>query len=42
MKQVVEYLLEHETMTGAQFAQCMAGEEITEASDTALFDAYKE
>ena len=42
MKQVVEFLMEHETMTGAQFAQCMAGEEITEASDTALFDAYKE
>ena len=42
MRQVVEYLLEHETMTGAQFAQCMAGEEITEASETALFDAYEE
>ena len=42
MKQVVEYLLEHESMTGTQFAQCMAGEPISETSDTALFDAYKE
>ena len=29
-------------MTGAQFAQCMAGKEIQEASQTALFDAYRE
>ncbi len=42
MKQVVEYLLEHETMSGAQFADCMAGRSIGESSDTALFDAYKE
>ena len=42
MKTVVEFLLKHETMTGAQFAQCMAGEEIQAASDTALFDAFKE
>ena len=41
MKKVVEFLLEHETMSGTQFAQCMAGEEITDASDTSLFDAYK-
>ena len=41
LNKVVEFLLEKETMTGAQFAQCMAGEEITEASDTALLDAYK-
>ena len=38
MRQVVEFLLEHETMTGAQFAQCMAGEEITAAEDVSLFD----
>ena len=42
IKTVVEFLLQHETMTGAQFAQCMAGEEIQAASDTALFDAFKE
>ena len=42
IKRVVEFLLEHETMTGAQFAQCMAGEEISMASDTAMFDAYRD
>jgi cell division protease FtsH len=42
MKRVVEYLLEHETMSGAQFADCMEGKEIRSDSDTALFDAYKE
>ena len=41
MKQVVEFLLEHETMSGVQFAQCMAGEPITEDGDTSLFTAYK-
>ena len=41
MKRVVEYLLEHETMSGAQFADCMEGKEIRSDSDTALFDAYK-
>ncbi len=40
MKKVVEFLLEHETMTGAQFAQCMDGKEIEMASETSLFDAY--
>jgi cell division protease FtsH len=38
---VVEFLLKNETMSGAQFAQCMAGEEIAESSDTNLLDAYK-
>ena len=42
MKTVVEFLLTHETMSGAQFAQCMAGEPISESSETSLFDAYKE
>ena len=42
MKRVVEFLLEHETMTGAQFAQCMAGEEIQEATETSLFDKFRE
>ena len=40
MKKVVEFLLEHETMSGAQFAQCMAGEEIQEDSSTSIFDAF--
>ena len=41
LKRVVEFLLEKETMTGAQFAQCMAGEEIEEATATSLLDAYR-
>ena len=42
MKKVVEFLLEHETMTGSQFAQCMAGEAITEATEISLFDRFAE
>ena len=38
LQQVVAFLLENETMTGKQFAQCMSGEEISEASDTAMID----
>ncbi len=38
---VVAFLLENETMSGAQFAQCMADQPISDASDTALLDAYK-
>ncbi len=41
MKAVVEFLLEHETMTGAQFAQCMAGQQIEEATETSLFDKFR-
>jgi cell division protease FtsH len=38
LKQVAAYLLEHETMTGAQFRACMAGESIPEDnSDTVFF-----
>ena len=37
---VVDFLLEHETMSGTQFAQCMNGEEIEESSDTSLLDVY--
>ncbi len=42
LEQVVAFLLEHETMSGKQFAQCMAGEQISESSDTAVLDAYTE
>ena len=42
LKAVVDYLMKHETMTGEQFAACMAGEEIGEASATALFDSHME
>ena len=39
LKAVSAYLLEHETMTGKQFAACMAGEPIPDDdSDTVFFD----
>ena len=41
LNKVVDFLMEYETMTGSQFAQCMAGEEISDAGDTSLLDAYK-
>ena len=37
---VVDYLLEHESMTGEQFAACMNGEEVSKASETAMFDGF--
>ena len=40
LKRVVDFLLEHETMTGEQFADCMQGKTISEASDTSLFDGF--
>ena len=39
---VTNHLLEHETMTGAQFADCMEGREISEATKVSLFDAHKD
>jgi len=42
LKLVVSFLMDHETMSGKQFAQCMKGEEIQEASDTALLDSFIE
>ena len=40
---VVDYLLEHESMTGEQFAACMEGREIdTTVSATSLVDGYEE
>ena len=42
LQQVVAYLMEHETMTGAQFADLMEGRELSEASATALTDGYSE
>ena len=41
LQEVVAYLMEHETMSGEQFAACMEGKEITEASTTALFDGFE-
>ena len=39
---VVEYLLEKESMTGDQFEAIMKGEEVKDASATALFDGFEE
>ena len=40
LNRVVEFLLEHETMTGGQFADCMAGREIRPATPTSMFDQF--
>ena len=42
LMEVVEFLLENETMTGAQFEACMENRQIGEASDTAMFEATDE
>ena len=42
LQEVVTYLLEHESMTGEQFAACMEDRQIEDASTTALFDAFDE
>ena len=42
LMQVVDFLMERETMSGTQFADCMEGREIGESSNTSLFDAFKE
>ena len=42
LMEVVEFLLKNETMTGAQFEACMQGEQIGEASETAMFEQTEE
>ncbi len=42
LKAVVDYLMEHETMSGEQFAALMEGRQIGETSATALLDATEE
>ena len=42
LHEVVAYLLEHESMSGEQFAACMEGKEIAECSTTSLFDRFEE
>ena len=42
LMQVVDYLMQHETMSGTQFADCMEGRKISEGSATSLFDGFKE
>ena len=39
---VVDYLLEHESITGEQFADLMEGREIEQTSTTSMFDGFKE
>ena len=41
LKRVVEFLMENETMTGQQFADCMAGQQIGSAEESTLFDAFE-
>ena len=40
--QVVDFLMENESMTGAQFRQCMEGEPIEGSSSTSMFDSSTE
>ncbi len=43
LMQVVDFLLEHETMSGSQFESCMKGEQIAEqTSQTILFEGFGE
>ena len=42
LHQVVDFLLENETMTGKQFAQCMSGETNTVDENATVFDSFKE
>ena len=42
MQEVVDYLMAHETMSGAQFTACMEGRPIDEQSATSLFDTIEE
>jgi len=42
LHQVVAFLLENESMTGAQFADCMEGKEVRTDTDVTLFDSFKE
>ena len=42
LHEVVAFLLENESMTGAQFADCMEGKEVRSDTDVTLFDSFKE
>jgi len=41
LKQVVKFLLDNETMSGTQFAQCMQGQPIDENGQSSLFAEFK-
>ena len=42
LHEVVAFLLENESMTGAQFADCMEGKEVRADENVNLFDSFKE
>ncbi|HIR30925.1 MAG TPA: ATP-dependent zinc metalloprotease FtsH [Candidatus Faecousia faecavium] len=42
LHQVVDFLLEKESMTGEQFEALMKGQKVEDASSTALFDGFEE
>ena len=42
LHEIVAFLLENESMTGQQFADCMEGLEIRKDTDVTLFDSFKE
>ena len=42
LHQVVDFLLENESMSGQQFADCMKGEAIRADGETSLFESYQE
>jgi cell division protease FtsH len=42
LNQIVEFLLEKESMTGEQFEAIMEGREVGESSATAMFDCFEE
>ena len=42
LHEIVNFLLENESMTGGQFADCMEGKEVRSDTDVTLFDSFKE
>ena len=42
LMEVVQFLLDNESMTGAQFADCMEGKQINTDTNVSLFDSFKE
>ncbi|MBQ3252774.1 MAG: ATP-dependent zinc metalloprotease FtsH [Oscillospiraceae bacterium] len=38
LQQVVDFLMEHETMSGKQFRNCMEGEPVVDGEENAMFD----
>ena len=42
LMEVVQFLLDNESMTGAQFADCMEGKAIREKGEKTLFESFQE